>query len=197
MIAKNILQTFGEFAFRFMCKKVNVLIQRHGFPKSERLDLLQEFACNLLAREANFDPAVASWEAFVVVVCENHAATLLEHRRAKKRTRKREDGSLNRRIKDSEGRWTEMGATLCACQHAVSIGRHQRSHEEEFGLVEDMARVLEDMPPRMRNLCEEMRSGKSKAAAAREEKVSQGSLYEYRDRILARFEKAGLRGYLK
>ena len=196
MIAKNILDEFGVFAFRFICKKVDLLVRRYGFPRSEREALMQDFACNLQARRAKFDPAIATWEAFVVVVCENHFATLLEHRSAEMRSRDRESGSLNDQIRDAEGRWTELGATISETQRSRHTGRIYRSNEEQWELQQDVANVLANMPPRMRKVCEMIMTG-PKTAAAGELKISQWALYEMLERILVRFEKAGLRDYLK
>lgn len=196
MVAKNILQAFGVFAFRFICKKVDLLVRRYGFPKSEREALLQDFACNLHARRAKFDPSVATWEAFVVVVCENHFANLLEHRGAEMRARKRECGSLNQRIKDTEGQWTEFGSTIPDDKRGRHFGRCCRSAEEQWELQQDISKVLANMPPRMRKVCELLMFG-SKSSAAGEMEMSQWALYEMLERILVRFEKAGLRDYLR
>jgi hypothetical protein len=196
MVAKNILQAFGVFAFRFMCKKVDLLVRRYGFPRSEREALLQDFACNLHARRAKFDASVATWEAFVVVVCENHLANILEYRGAGMRAREREDGSLNQRIKDTEGRWTEVGSTIPDSQRGRHTGQSFRTDEEMWELKQDVAQLLADMPPRMRKVCELIMGG-TKTSPAGELKMSQWALYEMLERILVRFEKAGLRDYLK
>jgi len=196
MIAKNILNEFGVFAFRFICKKVDLLVRRYGFPRSERESLLQDFACNLHARRAKFDPSIATWEAFVVVVCENHFANLLEHRGAEMRAREREGGSLNDQIKDTAGKWTEVWSTIPDSQRSRHAGHYARTDEEQWELQQDMAEVLATMPPRMRKVCEMLMSG-SKTAAAAELQMSQWSLYELLERVLVRFEKAGLRDYLK
>ncbi len=196
MIAKNILNEFGVFAFRFICKKVDLLVRRHGFPRSERESLLQDFACNLHARRAKFDASIATWEAFVVVVCENHFANLLEHRSAEMRSREHESGSLNDQIRDTAGKWTELGATIPDSQRSRHWARDYRSDRERWELREDVADELARMPPRMRKVCEMLMTG-SKTAAAAELEMSQWALYEMLGRILVRFEKAGLRDYLK
>jgi hypothetical protein len=59
-----------------------------------------------------------------------------------------------------------------------------------------LANVLSQMPPTMRKICEVIMRD-SKAAAARELDISQGALYEILGRIRLRFEKAGLRDYLR
>lgn len=196
MATKHSLNCFDPFTAKFIRSKVNKLIGRAGFTEADRHDLLQEFVLDLLQRRRNFDPGTATWEAFVVVVCENCYATILEHRQADMRSKEHEAGSLNRPVKDAEGKRTDAGATIPESQQARRTGQHRRSHEEAWDLPEDVVTVLEQMPPKMRKVCEILMRD-SKAAAAREIGMSQGALYEMLDRILTRFENANLRDYLK
>lgn len=196
MVTKHNLDCFDEFTAKFIRSKVNKLIGRAGFRDADRPDLVEDFVADLLQRRKKFDPNAASWEAFVVVVCENRYATILEHRQADKRSHEREAGSLNRPIRDAEGNRTEVGATIPDSQHARRTGQHRRSHEEVSDLAHDVAEVLNQMPSQMREVCEILMRD-SKAAAARELGVSQGALYDTLGRILKRFENAGLRDYLK
>lgn len=196
MVTKHSLDCFDEFTARFIQCKASKLIKRVGFTESDRADLLQEFALDLIQRREKVDPNTATWEAFVVVVCQNRYATILEHRRAEMRSHECEAGSLNRPIKDAEGNRTDFGSTVPDSQQARRTGQHLRSDYEACGLTQDVADVLNQMPPTMRKVCEIVMR-ESKAAAARELGMSQGALYEILDRILARFEKAGLRDYLK
>jgi RNA polymerase sigma-70 factor (ECF subfamily) len=130
------------------------------------------------------------------VVCENRYATILAHRRAQKRSHAREGGSLNRPIQDAEGDRTEFGATVSESEQARHTGQHRRPQQELCELTQDVARVLDQLPPLMRKVCEIVMRD-SKAAAARQLGKSQGALYEVLGRVLTRFDKAGLRGYLK
>lgn len=196
MVTKHNLDCFDEFTSRFIRSKVRKLVGRAGFTESDRPDLVQEFALDLLERRKNFDPNTASWEAFVVVVCENRYATILEHRQAEMRSHAREAGSMNRPIKDADGKRADFGSTIPDSQQAQRTGRPCRSHEEAWDLEHDMADVLDQMPPTMRKVCEIV-IRESKAAAARELGISQGALYEILGRVLARFENADLRDYLK
>jgi RNA polymerase sigma-70 factor (ECF subfamily) len=190
------LSFFDEFTARFIRSKVRKLIGRAGFTESDRPDLVQEFVLDLIQRRKNFDPDTATWEAFVVVVCENRYATILEHRQADMRSREREAGSLNRPTKDADCKRAETGATVPDSQQSRRTGQHLRSHEDAWNLSEDLANVLSQMPPTMRKICEVIMRD-SKAAAARELDISQGALYEILGRIRLRFEKAGLRDYLR
>lgn len=196
MAISHNLDCFDEFTARFIRAKVRQLIGRAGFTEADREDLLQDFALDLLQRGQKFHPDTATWQAFVVVVCENRYATLFAHRRAAKRAAKHESGSLNRPIKDAEGNRTEFGAMLPDSQQQLRSRQHCRSQQELWELAQDIARVLDEMPPTMRKVCEIVMR-ESKAAAARELGISQGKLYEIIGRILARFDKAGLRDYLR
>ncbi len=195
MVTKHSLDCFDKFTARFIRSKVRKLIGLAGFTESDRADLLQDFALDLLQRRKNFNPKTANWEAFVVVVCENRYATILEHRQAKVRSQEREARSLSQPIRDGEGNLTNLGATLPDSQSGKRTGRYRRSDQDASDLAHDVATVLEQMPPMMRKVCEIVMRD-SKAAAARELGISQGKLYEILGRVRARFEKAGLRDYL-
>lgn len=190
------LSCFDEFTARFIRAKVRQLIRRAGFSRSDYDPLVQDFAVNLVRRKAKFDPTRATWQGFVVVVCENHFASILEHRHAEMRSQEREAGSLNRPVKDAEGNQTDFGSTIPDSQQARRTGQHRRSGEEAWDLAQDVAGVLDQMPPMMRKVCEIVMRD-SKAAAARELGISQGALYEILGRVLTRFENANLRDYLR
>jgi RNA polymerase sigma factor (sigma-70 family) len=190
------LSCLDPFAARFICAKVRQLIGRAGFCESDRPDLIQDFVGNLLERAEKFDAAMASWEGFVVVTCQNHLATLLERHSAQMRSRDREAGSLNAERRGA-GKRVDIGSTMAESQQDQRTGRRTRSHEERFDLVHDVAEVIAGLPPRLRDLCRCIMSGKSRAATARELGMSQGDLYEVLSRIRARFEKEGLRDYLR
>jgi RNA polymerase sigma-70 factor, ECF subfamily len=182
-----------EFANRFIHSKVRKLVGRAGLTKSDREDLFQDFALDLIQRRQKFDPNSGNWEAFVVVVCENCYATILKRRLAQMRSHKREVGSLNQAI---DGKPTELGALISESQQARRTGRYCSPHKETLDLALDMAEVLREMTPRMLKVCELLMRG-SKAEAKRELGIPQGVLYEILDRVSLRLEKAGLRDYFK
>ena len=185
-----------EFTARFIRSKGHKLIGRAGCTESDHLDLIQEFSLDLIKRCKNFDPKRANWKGFVVVVCSNCYVTILEHRQAEMRSPYREAGSLNRLIKDADRDWTEFGSTISDSQQSWRTGHYPRSREDAWNLKHDVAVVVGQMQPTMRKVCKIVMRD-SKATAARELGMSQGSLYEILGRIRARFEKADLRDYLK
>ena len=195
MIAKHILQVFGEFTFRFISKKVDILVTRCGFSTSEREDLYQDFALDLLTRSAKYNPNAASWEGFVVVVCGNHLADILAHRFAEKRTRKREEYSLNEPVADSSDKRRDRSGRVDECHHYKRTGQRFRSRREAWEMSDDVLTVVTGLTDLQRAICAKlMHVGVS--AASRELGVSRAAVIKEIGSIRQQFEQAGLRDYL-
>ena len=194
-MARLTLDCFDAFTARFIRAKARKLIGRAGFRESDREDLIQEFALDLLKRRKHFDPRVATWEAFVVVVCENCLVTILAHRLAAMRSPNREDGSLNCPLPGATGTCTEAGAIVPESQHCLRTCQRHLTDEAAFGVVHDVAHVLEQLPRQQRELCQRLMES-SVSEVARETGVSRTELYRRIGHILQRFERAGLRAYL-
>lgn len=189
------LDCFDEFTARLIRAKARQLIRRAGFTESDRHDLVQEFSLNLLRRMGRFDPDAASWETFVVLVCENYCATILQHRNAQKRSPARESASLNRPIADVDGQTCDAGAMLPESQHGYRCGRDPRTHEEESDIVQDIADTVGRLSPQLRETCERLKRG-STAQTARDMGVPTKHLYARKKVIRQRFERANLQEYL-
>jgi RNA polymerase sigma-70 factor (ECF subfamily) len=195
MIAKHILKVFGEFAFRFISKKVDILVTRCGFSKSEREDLYQDFALDLFTRSEKYDPKAASWEGFVVVVCENHFADILAHRFAEMRTRQREKHSLNEPVAGKDGKQRDRSDKVDECHHYNRTGRRFRSRQEGNEMSDDVIAVIAGLTDFQRAICAKlMHVGVS--ASSRELGVSRAAVIKEVGLIRQRFEQAGLRDYL-
>lgn len=191
MVNKLNLDCFDEFTSRFIRAKVRQLIGRAGIRECEREDLIQDFVLDLIQRSESFDPSTATWQAFVVVVCENKCAAVLAHRKAAMRSRDREAGSLNH----TGGKRADIGSTLADSQQEIRTGQRRRPHAEASELVQDVANVLDQLPPLLRDLCERLKHG-SISEVARELKTSPKTLYRRIAQLRQRFERADLRDYL-
>ena len=195
MVTKHDLDCFDQFTSRCIRAKVRQLLGVAGFTESDRPDLIQEFVLDLLERRKRFDPRSGTWEAFVVVVCENCLATILERRQAEMRWPEREEGSLNRPIRDAEGCRTEFGETLPDTHPGKRTGHYPLSAQETSDLVQDVAAVLEPLPDHLREICRRLMAGESKASIARELGMSRSALYGLLKDIRERFEQSDLRDY--
>jgi RNA polymerase sigma factor (sigma-70 family) len=185
------LDCFDEFTARFIGGKVKKLIGRAGLQESDREDLIQKFALDLLKRRKRFDPKKATWEGFVVVVCENRAAAIFKHQLAAMRSRKREDGSLNCRGRGANGCDMEAGA-IPESQHCLRTCQRPRTHNDA-DIVYDVAEVLEQLPPQERALCHRLMKG-SVSDVAQETGESRTKIYRRIGLIRERFKH--LRVYL-
>lgn len=193
---KHYLDAIDPLASRFIRGKVRQLVGLAGYREADREDLFHEFALDLLQRKPNFDPAAGTWEAFVIVVCENCFAALLEHRRAEKRSDRREAGSLNDFVSDDdEGRLRAFGDTIPDTQPSFRIRRARRAECEASELKLDVVAVIQSLPPELRHLCELLKRD-TVVSAARHLGISRTAAYEPIRELRQTFEAAGLRDYL-
>jgi RNA polymerase sigma factor (sigma-70 family) len=191
----GVLQVFGVFAFRMISKKVDLLIRQCGFSSSDRDDLYQEFSLNLLVRRDKFDPSVGKWEAFVVVVCENHFVTLLARRCAEKRSRRREEASFDDHRRRIDGGPFNRVPNPDERSHARRTGQRFRDRRESWEMMHDVETVVRNLPLTQRSICSRlMRVNVSETA--RELGVSRARVMVQIEAIRQRFEQAGLRDYL-
>jgi RNA polymerase sigma factor (sigma-70 family) len=185
-----------DFTLRLIRRKAKQICRRLGFSRSDVPDMEQELTLIVLRRAADFDPSRSHYYGFVTTVVERYTATILEHQGAEKRTPLRCGQSLNSPVADPDGQLVDLVTTLCSAAQWRRTGKTQRSHDEAANLVDDVAQVLQQLPPQLRKACE-LLSRASKAEAARQLGISHGALYVLLRQLSKRFEEAGLRDYLQ
>jgi RNA polymerase sigma-70 factor (ECF subfamily) len=172
------LQPIDPAVRELIRRKAGQLIGRAGLTPQDRDDLEQKLVLHLLRRLP--DGARAYPEALVLAVLFRYAANILRAGRAAKRD--------SRRARPLGGSG-DVPAGGDRRRPAV------RTDEEWAELASDVADVLAGLPPDDRDLAERLMR-QSKAAAARGLGVPRTTLYVALRRLRARFERAGLRGYL-
>jgi len=110
------MDAYAAGAVRF---KAGQLVGKAGFTQSDREDLQQELALDLLRRSRKYDPKRARRSTFTACLVEHRAATILAERMAPTRDIRREGPSLNEMITDGEGNEVERIATIDA-----QVNRH-------------------------------------------------------------------------
>jgi RNA polymerase sigma-70 factor (ECF subfamily) len=148
-----------------------------------------------LQRLPKFDPQVAHYNVFAKTVIERCVASIIHHRKAKRRSCCRNGGSLNSIIHDSEGNKVELQAILVDDQNKSHTGQDAASEEERLGLGHDLVEVIADLPPRLREICERLKYY-STARVARNMDIRRDEIYELIGRIRQRFAKSDLHNYL-
>lgn len=170
------LSCFDSFTAKFIQAKARQIVRCAG-DKISREDVIQELVLALHSRTAKFDPNRGSWEAFVIVVVENQTATICQTLRK----------GLPLAVEPTEP---------IEGEDTRRAGFFPRSSQEAFELREDIAAVLDSLPPRLREICERLMYD-SKTKVAKDMGTSRSAVYVAAKRIRSRFEKSNLREYLK
>jgi len=117
--------------------KARRLCGRSGFTQSDREDIEQELRLHLWRKAAMYDPAITSWEKFASFILDKRGVSLLRERAAEKRSRRREECSLNDPVLDCDGRIVDRHATT-----PEAASTWQRLHD----LERDVADLRERLP---------------------------------------------------
>lgn len=173
--------------------KASRLVGRAGFKKQDRLDLEQELARCVHARLQAFDDDRGDIESFVQTIAQSCAANILRDRRAGKRAAGHVV-SLNAIAKRIEGA-TELAATVSKAEHDARRGRQPRSAEELAQLACDVAAVVAELSPALRDFATRL-STESLAQVARDLGMARTTVYKHVRALRRVFERKGLREYL-
>jgi len=191
----HLFEDRDSFASQLIRRKARQLVRRPGFSKSDRPDIEQELAIELVQKYGQFDPERARETTFVARVIENKAVSLVRARQAEKRHFRRNGKSLNERVSDGEGGSVERAQTVGAANAKRHTGQAARSDEEVARLKLDIDAVLETLPADLRKLAE-MLTEMTEYAASRQLGTSRRQVANDVARLRERFEDAGLRDYL-
>jgi len=186
----------SEFAIRLVRRKARKLVRHVRFNPADREDIEQDLLLALLKRLRKFNPSIAHYNAFATTVVERCVATMIEHRAAERRAPRQNNGSLHVAVDDGKGNCVELLATIVDGQQKRHGAQRSRRVEESSDLANDVADGIADLPPRLREICEQLKHD-TPAEVARNLRVGRATIYERISRIRVRFEKAGLHEYLK
>ena len=184
----------NSFASQLIRQKARQLVRHPGFTKSDRPDIEQELAIELVQKFCQFDPARARETTFIARVIENKVVSLVRTRQAEKRHFRRNGKSLNETISDGEGGSVERAQTVDAANAKRHTGQVPRSDEEVARLKLDIDEVLETLPADLRKLAK-MLTEMTEYAASRQLGKSRRQVANDVGRLRERFEDAGLREY--
>ena len=118
----------GEYAENLIGIEAQKLVGRAGITRSEIEDLRQDLRLHLWRRLPMFDPSRAKYETFVDRIVRHRAATIVEFRKAARRSHLRCQCSLNEGINYSD----------------EVVDRARAEAEEADGAAVDMAEALAD-----------------------------------------------------
>ena len=175
--------------------KARQLVGQAGFTASDREDIEQELILDLLRRLPKYDPKRAQRNTFIARVVEHRVATLIEAQKAGIRDYRRCRCSLNDRFEDEDGRSVERAETFDQEDYLLRTGAQSRPSDELSALAIDVTAVLEELPPKLRNLCRRLKD-ETVTEISRGTGVPRGTIYESIKKLREIFEDAGLMDYL-
>jgi DNA-directed RNA polymerase specialized sigma24 family protein len=141
---------------------------------------------DLLERLPRYDATRSRLNTFIARVIERKVVCLLRHHGAAKRSRDREECSLNDPVLDAEVRIVDRHEVT---PHADDGPRRLRDLEH------DVAAVLAGLPEILRAVAVGLLNG-SVSSASLDLGLSRGTVRRHVQELRRRFENAGLRGYL-
>jgi RNA polymerase sigma-70 factor (ECF subfamily) len=179
-----------RFSHGIIRRKAKELTGRAGFTHQDFEDLKQELELQLLKSWPSYNPKIAHRNVYIVTIVERAAANILRNKRARKRYCQRT--TFLHAPTDSG---TSLADTISNADYDHRRGRDPRSHDELAQLRSAVAEVLLNLPPKLRDLAEQLKT-KSLSEIAREMGVPRTTLNERVRRLRLVFERAGLRDYL-
>jgi RNA polymerase sigma-70 factor (ECF subfamily) len=187
-------ELFDDLAMKLIKERVKQMIGRNGFTPSDREDLEQEFALYLWQCLRRQKKPLQDRQGFFRKVIADHAVTLIRRREREKRDHFRVS-SLSEQVVDCDGQAVEMAQTIPDDHARTRLCVAPRSSSDWMELTHDVAAVLVQLPPDLRDLCERLKHH-SITEVARRLGVPRTTLYDAIRRLRQHFEDAGLRNYL-
>jgi RNA polymerase sigma factor (sigma-70 family) len=186
---------FDRFTRGIIRRKIGQLIGRAGFTKQDHEDLEQELFVRILQSLPLFNPDQAHRNTFITTVVERYVANILRNKQAAKRDHRR-ICSLNVMIEIGDDGPTDLAQTISDRELDARLGRQRLREDELAQLTIDLADLIATLPEDWRTLLE-LRKSQTMPEIASEMGVPRTTLNTWVQHIRQRFEKAGLRDYLK
>lgn len=185
-----------EFAMRLVRCTARQLVGKAGFTASDREDIEQDLALDLLAHLPHFDPRRASAEAFATHIVRNAVRTLLRRRCAERRDWRRCRTSLDADVAASDGPVLGLCEALVAEAFFRRTGRTDETAPGRQDLRLDLAGAVAGLPPGLRRIAVGLARG-NPTDVSRSAGIGRDAVYAAIREIRTRFAAAGLLAYLE
>jgi RNA polymerase sigma factor (sigma-70 family) len=181
-----------NYAERLINKKANDLVGSAGINASDVDDVKQELWLHVLSSIQKYDGDKASAFTFIRQIIDRRANNILRDLLREKRSRKREEYSLEEGVLDGDGRATFRKNTISSTKGSLYPPRLN-----EYELVElssDVADVIARLPEEQRKICQLLKTG-TVARAAKILGIPRTSVHVQINKIRTVFERHGLEEY--
>jgi DNA-directed RNA polymerase specialized sigma24 family protein len=180
---------------RLIRKKVNQLIGRYGWNRSDIDDLKQMFYLKLIIAMKKFDPSKGHEFAYIKAVIERHTATIIRDRRAAKRYLGKQI-SLNWHVEDKDlDGFVELQNLAEEEQSRLHRGIRTKKQIRLDQMRLDVATTSDQLPAGHHTLADDLMH-KSVTQTSRERGVSRQSIYRSVSDIRSHFQRQELNQYL-
>jgi RNA polymerase sigma-70 factor, ECF subfamily len=195
MDINNRYDGIDKYASRLIRIKARTLVGKYGFTESDSEDLEQELKLDLVRRLPKYKPDRAQLNTFIAHVVEHKIANIIESQKAGQRDYRLCYCSLNENVADEEGNSMERLEIFDPEKYLIRTGRLSRSNAELNDLTQDIDRVIKQLSPELRELCQRLKNN-SVTEISRETGIPRGTIYDYEKKLRTIFEDAGLCDYL-
>lgn len=187
---------FDDYAITYIRLKVRQLIKRCGFNASDRDDLEQEIALHLFEHLREHDPERGTVKTFIACIVENKVRTMIRVRNRRIKNLDFPLFSLNEEIpeEDSFGVMQRMEA-IDREDYLLGAGLLSRPVLEMLEMRLDIDRVVSDLPPALREICEGLKTQTVTQISAATG-ASRQQVYDAIRKLRGIFDEAGLKDYL-
>ncbi len=144
-----------EYARTLIRVKARQIVRRPGFNRSETGDVENDLFLHLLNQAQQFDPTRGSINTFIARVVDSAVAMLVRERRRNKRAPALGVvvQSVEVMVDQPDGPPAPLGATLSQADAERRTGGDSMSNTEMFELVEDVAHLIDALPPELQAVC--------------------------------------------
>lgn len=147
------IQNESGFALQVIRHTARRLVGKAGLLAADIADIEQDIWLDLLIRLHTYRPERGHPRAFIRLVAQNKAKSILTARSAIKRGRGKPDLSLNWDLDDGNGEGQELHETICVDDYLRRTRGPVRSEEERLDLALDVRRFIARLHPVDRTVC--------------------------------------------
>ena len=143
-----------EYARTLIRVKARQIVRRPGFSSSDTDDVEQDLFLHLLNQIQQFDPSRGSLNTFIARVVDSAVAMLVRERgRNKRAPATGVIQSLEVMVDQTDGPPAPLGATLSQDDAQLRTGVDAKSHIDLFELADDIAHLMDALPPEQQAVC--------------------------------------------
>ncbi len=189
-------ENFDDYAITCIKLKVRQLIKRCGFDASDREDLEQELALHLFERIREHDPERGTVKTFIVCIVENKARTMIRVRNRRAESIAASPFSLNEEIPEEDGSGVmQRMEAIDREDYLLGAGMLSRPTLELLEMRIDVERVIDTLPPPLREICERLKTQNVTQISAGTG-ASRQQVYDAIRKLRGIFDETGLKDYL-